>query len=258
MLTVCCYGEFDPFSGSIGRRHEYLDDVARVLAMLCLLYDVVIVPPGALLEHPLGLPAFERLAPFVREGLLGTTASPSEPGPRIYMKERLRSRADGRLDRRRGSLKSSDVIDLQARLSDILPARWTITRDVARQVSGCANHIRRFCETTAGTMAAATKLLALMHATSQERGTPLVRDELLGRLAVLRGDVAPHELSIMAIAPRPPWSGRACSGSGSSAPADTACSSPSPRERAPRSRSRMPIPPLSPSRASPDAPPLRP
>ncbi|WP_157906981.1 hypothetical protein [Sorangium cellulosum] len=134
MLTVCYYGEFDPFSGSVDRRCECIDDVVRVLAMLCLLHDVVIVPPGALLDHPLGLPAFERLAPFVRAGVLGTTASPSEPGPRTYMKERVRRRVDGRLDRRGGSLKSSDVIELQSRLSDILPAQWTITGDAARQV----------------------------------------------------------------------------------------------------------------------------
>lgn len=200
MLAVCYYGEFDPFSGSVDRRYACLDDVVHVLAMLCLLYDVVIVPPGALLEHPLGLPAFERLAPFVREGMLGTTASPPDPGPRTYMKERLQRRVEGRLHRRSGSLKPSGVIELQNRLSDILPAQWTITRDVARQISGCAEHIRRFCETTAGTMAAARQVLAMMHATSQQRGTPLQRDELLARLAVLRGEVPPHELSIMAFA----------------------------------------------------------
>ncbi|KYG01458.1 hypothetical protein BE21_06080 [Sorangium cellulosum] len=200
MLTVCYYGEFDPFSGSVDRRYECIDDVVGVLAMLCLLHDVVIVPPGALLDHPLGLPAFERLAPLARAGVLGTTASPSEPGPRTYMKERVRRRVDGRLDRRGGSLKSSDVVELQSRLSDILPAQWTITRDVARQVSGSAEHVRRFCETTAATMTAARTLLALMDATNQRRGTPLERNELLGHLAALRGDVSPHELSVLAMA----------------------------------------------------------
>lgn len=172
-LAVYYYGEFDPFSGGVDRRYECLDDVVRVLAMLCLLYDVVIVPPGALLEHPLGLPAFERLGPLVREGMLGTSASPSAPGPRIYMKERLQHRVEGRIHRRSGPLKPSGVIELQDRLSEILPAQWTITRDVARQISGCADHIRQLCETTAGTMTTARKVLAMMHATSEQRGTPL-------------------------------------------------------------------------------------
>lgn len=103
MLTVCYYGEFDPFSGSVDQHDESLDDVVRVLAMLCLLYDVVIVPPGALLEHVLGLPAFERLAPFVRAGCLGTTAAPSEPGPRVYMVERVRRLVEARSGRQAGS-----------------------------------------------------------------------------------------------------------------------------------------------------------
>ena len=83
-----------------------LERLIRDLKLLCLLYDVVILPTGNLLEHGLALPAFEALAPFVRAGRLGASEDVSAPGPRLYIEERAAAYAENHSSRdRSGALR---------------------------------------------------------------------------------------------------------------------------------------------------------
>ncbi|WP_437580665.1 hypothetical protein [Sorangium sp. So ce887] len=211
--SICYYGELDPFSGGVGQRHANLALLVRELRLSCVLHDLVIVPPRNLVEHGLALPAFEALAPFVRAGKLGTTDDPSSRSPRTYIDELIRRHEDGHALQERGgwispaprqrpseTRRRREFEDLRIAWRHLLPDRWTIHRDTASQVVGFVADVRQFCETTADTSVASTRVLELIDRTLQSGRDKIDRGSLLACLAHLRGARPPRELSQLALA----------------------------------------------------------
>jgi len=87
--SVCLYSELELYSGSIRHDPSYLPRLIGDLKSVCLFYDVVVLHHRNLWEHPLTLPAFEELAPFVKSGQLWTTGNQSHGSPKNYLHQKL-------------------------------------------------------------------------------------------------------------------------------------------------------------------------
>jgi len=138
MTRSCYFGELDPFTGSIPQIREHLPYLARTFKILILLDHIVIIPPGSLLEHGLALPAFEKLAPLVELGWIGTSADHNAPRPQAYFLDRIQQYSD-RLFTKGTALPSThwmrdEVKKLQERWQEILPHSWRVRRSVRAQV----------------------------------------------------------------------------------------------------------------------------
>lgn len=218
-MRVTYYGELDPFSGSIRHRVADLPRVVADLQAALLLSDVVIVPPGNLLEHPLTLPAFEALAPFVAAGRLTTTTDPSSPGPHALLDERVALHLD---ERARGvsppmsprSIRSRPprppgpvavehlrgIEEVRRRWHDVLPPAWTLARDVDTQVVGFADRLLRFCAETRNPSPGTRALQRAVDRVLQAGRARPDRGTLLAYLAARRDDLPPREVSRLALA----------------------------------------------------------
>lgn len=161
-MMLSYYGELDPLSGIVDEGPESLDAVIRELALLCLLYDAVVVPPENFLAHPLALPAFESLSPFVTAGRLTSSHEPAGPDIPSFIANAAARREDacrkgGRARRDRPSLSRPPgrgrsagpsprgVDEVVGRWRALLPERWPILRDVAGQIGGFSDCLERFC-----------------------------------------------------------------------------------------------------------------
>jgi len=155
-MEIAYYGELDPFTG-VDQNVATLDVIVKELEWLLLLYDVVIVPPDNLFDHRLALPAFEMLAPFVRAGRLTTTAEHSVRRPvdlvenraELYTEEWPGGRFRGEL--RRGTLaryRRGAIAEIRERWQRLLPAEWTLQRDVGAQIEAFADRLALDCATT--------------------------------------------------------------------------------------------------------------
>ena len=159
-MRVTYYGELDPFSGSVAQGQADLVRAVDDLQLALLFSDVVIVPPGNLLEHALTLPAFEARAPFVAAGRLTTTTDPSSSGPHalidervdVYLEERARGSTTTPMLGRPPKAKPltirrhRSIEEVRGRWHAVLPASWTLARDVGTQITGFAERLQRFCE----------------------------------------------------------------------------------------------------------------
>ncbi len=190
-MRICYFGEFDPFTGSIGGRRADFDRLCDVMARLLLAYDVVLVPPGTLVEHPLGLPLFERFARFARAGRLVTSADHSAPSPIDYFDARVRKADD--VSVRKRALHRRDVRELIGRLECVLPDHWPLRRSVGAQVTNVTQQVEAALA-TADVSSTARRLATKIDGFQQRNGTSPDRNELLAMVASLRQDIAPAEL----------------------------------------------------------------
>lgn len=207
-MNIGYYGELDPFSGSVRQRRDDLGGLIADLGLMCLFYDLVIVPPGCLFEHGLALPAFEALAPLVRAGRLGTTEDQSCKTPRAFVDGRaalyLGARSSRDPLRRRPKpterRRRRDIESTKRRWLDLLPEQWTISRDVSAQVHGFAEQLLFFCDHDAEQHApsAGPKIREAVDRLLQAGQSP-DRTTLFAHAAALRGHIPPRELSLASL-----------------------------------------------------------
>jgi hypothetical protein len=144
MEKVCLYSELDPISGSIGYGREFLPSLVDDLILACLIYDKVIIQTPAILEHPLTLPAFEILEPFVKSGILWTSGGIAndlkEESPLFFLKNRMERTFQQ-------DYKGSNYSKTLERWGELLPKNFLIKRDPTNQLicvtSGILNNIEK-------------------------------------------------------------------------------------------------------------------
>ncbi|MCK6574381.1 hypothetical protein L6V77_25140 [Myxococcota bacterium] len=194
-MTICFYGEFDAFTGAVPHRAFALPALVNDLRALLLLHEGVVVPPGSLIEHPLTLPAFRRLAPFVRAGLLGTSGDVGTTPLRVIAARTEKSLRRG-MGVARGARWQADAIE-QVCLAwqDLLPERFTVVRNVAAITEAYTASVGRQLQHIAenGGHAAARLSIALDRALQRGR-TDADRSLLLAHAAGLRDEVDAESL----------------------------------------------------------------
>jgi hypothetical protein len=206
-MKLCYYGELDPFSGISDDGPASFATVLAELKLLCLLDDAVVVPPANLVQHPLALPVFEALAPFVRAGRLTTSTAPSSPGPHAYIAECAALHGEARVPGRTGqrpapprrprtTRRQRAVTELTDRWCSLLPDRWFLKRDIAAQIVGATDRVRQFCGGPGISPEAARRILRFIDA--HEPGG-VRRETFLAWLAALRAEVSPRDLSAAAL-----------------------------------------------------------
>jgi len=131
-MRVCYYGEMDAFVGSISQNSADLDRLIWDLKLLSLLYDVVITPPDAFIEHGLMLSAMEVLAPFVHDGRITTSTAPNSKAPLQYFQQQWIKN----WEERNGNARDKEKIkQFEARWETLLPDKWILTRNVPNQIA---------------------------------------------------------------------------------------------------------------------------
>jgi hypothetical protein len=136
--SVCLYSELEPYSGSISHNPSDLPCLIRHLIYACLFYDVIVVHRRNVLEHPLTLPAFEILKPFVQSGQLWTSANESDSLPENYLEQKAQQLKDFFVK------KISAVDKIEERWLRIIPAEWKITRNANEQANWVLNNINDY------------------------------------------------------------------------------------------------------------------
>jgi len=203
-MCICYFGEMDSYTGSVRASRELLPGLIARLKMMCALHDFVIVAPGNLVEHALALPLFEALGPLVRAGRLGTSGPKTEGGPLGYVLQRaeraqtgfatvLSKRAPGRAEQR-----IAELTEVKDRWASILPAAWSLERDVSQVVDSYVGRIQHQLEALSHSpnpLAAQHLLVALDRARCADRISP-DRNYLLAQAAELRGLVRPVDLHL--------------------------------------------------------------
>lgn len=145
--SVCLYSELEPFSGSISHNSSDLPRLIWDLKLACLFYDVVVVHRRNLFEHPLTLPAFEILAPFVKSGQLWTSANESDSLPEYYVRQKVQQLekffVSNRVARNIKNTKKRKklVNDIKDRWRRIVPVDWKIKRCGCEQAASVLNNI---------------------------------------------------------------------------------------------------------------------
>lgn len=196
-MVVGYYSELDPFSGGISPHASNLPRLVRDLSVFLLMRDIVIVPPGSLLEHGLTLPAFEALAPFVRAGRLTTTTSPSCLRPIDLVDERLGLHLEGLSRQSRHALdqrRRAEIASVATRWGELLPTQWSLTRDVDVQVGRFSTKLIDALSRLEDSTPAAEKL---RHGIEDMAGASrqVNRHRVLAKIVALRGVASPREIA---------------------------------------------------------------
>lgn len=196
-MRVLYFGELDPYSGTFPQDLVSLPRLIKTLKLLCFAYDVVVLPPGSLIEHGLALPALEALAPLVRAGRLGTSADYGAPLPPVYFKNRIERHFDGlHPSRRIQAWRKGECERLVGRWLRILPADWPVRRDVAGQVSSTQELVLGELAAAPGTpFAAAAAKMDWLVRDALERGNSVDRDRLLMLIASIRNTLSVEEMA---------------------------------------------------------------
>ena len=151
-MQICYFGEMDSYTGSVRAARELLPGLIGRLKVMCALHDFVILAPGNLVEHALALPLFEALAPLVRAGRLGTSGPKTEGGPLGYVllrAERTQTGFASVLSKRapgRAAQRIAELTEVKDRWASILPAAWSLERDVSQVVDSYVGRIQQQLE----------------------------------------------------------------------------------------------------------------
>jgi hypothetical protein len=195
--SVCLYSELEPYSGSI--RHDP-SDLPRLIGDLkfsCLFYDVVVLHRRNLWEHPLTLPAFERLAPFVQSGQLWTSANESDGLPVDYVEEKVQ-----KLEAffGKGYLKKinaeNDIKERWLRITP--PGDWMNPRRCVSEQAACvlkniADYLSKFEDKKFRQLHPLLNLVERMRADKD-----FDKEKTLAKVGTLRGLLDPADLSEIA------------------------------------------------------------
>lgn len=148
-MEAVYYGELDALFGSVPPDPVALPWLVGDLEMLLEEFERVIVPRHALLEHPLTLPAFEVLAPYVAAGRLGTWGVAGGPGPYAFLEQRAWSWANVwfpplsvRRKAGRGRWRREELADVLGRWRAVLPAHWVAVRSGPLCWAQCGARLR--------------------------------------------------------------------------------------------------------------------
>ncbi len=195
--SVCLYSELEPYSGSI--RHDP-SDLPRLIGDLkfsCLFYDVVVLHRRNLWEHPLTLPAFERLAPFVQSAQLWTSANESDGLPVDYVEEKVQ-----KLEAffGKGYLKKinaeNDIKERWLRITP--PGDWMNPRRCVSEQAACvlkniADYLSKFEDKKFRQLHPLLNLVERMRADKD-----FDKEKTLAKVGTLRGLLDPADLSEIA------------------------------------------------------------
>ncbi|WP_069471218.1 hypothetical protein [Candidatus Marithrix sp. Canyon 246] len=188
--SVCLYSELEPYSGSISHNPSDLPRLIRHLIYACLFYDVVVVHRRNVLEHPLTLPAFEILKPFVQCGQLWTSANESDGSPENYLEQKTQELKD--FFNSDYVKKISAVDNIKDRWLDIIPAEWKITRNANDQANWVLKNINDYLYKYQNNKS----LFPLLDAVQNMQD--FNKEKTLAILANLRGKIYPADLSEIA------------------------------------------------------------
>ncbi len=140
--SVCLYSELESYSGSISHNPSDLARLIWDLELACLFYDVIIVHRRNIWEHPLTLPAFEILAPFVKCGQLWTSANEFDQLPKDYVEQKAQQLEHFFC---RGYVKKINAVDdIKERWLRIIPVEWKIHRCASKQATRVLKNIGRY------------------------------------------------------------------------------------------------------------------
>lgn len=193
---ACVYGELDSFTGYI--RHDYRDfaKLIRDLKFCCLFYDDVIVNTGVILNHPLTLPAFEHMSPFVQAGHLWTTGRDTESSPTDFINDRI-DRFYGEGSPKKMVRSISEVID---RWQTIAPDQWRMVRNLSVQVgSATQNILNNICVLDFSRTENYYKDKIISHVQAMHSDGVFDRDLTLAKIASMHGILAAPNLSTMSL-----------------------------------------------------------
>lgn len=184
MPTTCLFSELDPFTGEIPFQTSQLEMLTNSLKLACLLYDRVIVNSNVLLEHPLCLPAFQKLKPFVQTGVLWTTNS----RPQDSMEQFIQTQAK-RVLRETNRTQAEQVEKMLEAWLVLAPRQWPMTRNASQQVDSATHNILHNLQTLKLFAPSGTqglhRMLDKVQAMQEERR--FARDELFALLNNQRG-----------------------------------------------------------------------
>jgi hypothetical protein len=193
---ACVYGELDPFTGYIRQDYRDLAKLIRDLKFCCLFYDDVIVNTGVILNHPLTLPAFEQMSPFVQAGRLWTTGRDTESSPTNFINDRI-DRFYGDDSPKKITRSISEVID---RWQAIAPEYWRMTRKLSVQVgSATQNILNNISALDFSRVENYHKDKIIAHIEGMHSEGIFDRDLTLAKIASMHGILAAPNLSIMSL-----------------------------------------------------------
>jgi len=147
------------------------------------------------LEHPLTLPAFEILAPFVQSGQLWISANDSDNLPQDYLLQKV-EQLDAFFGR--GYLKKiKAVVEIKERWLRIIPADWKIRRNADEQTACVLKNIDEYLSSFKDNKF--KQLHSLCDFVQRMRAdNNFNKEEILARIGKLRGLLHPALLSEMA------------------------------------------------------------
>lgn len=193
---ACVYGELDSYTGYI--RHDYADlpKLIRDLKFCCLFYDDVIVNTGVILDHPLTLPAFELMSPFVKSGRLWTTGRDTENSPTQFINDRI-DRFYGKHPSKKSMRPISEVIE---RWQTIAPQDWRLKRKLSVQVgSATQNIINNLSALNFSHVENYQKEIIIAHVEMMHSDGVFDRDLTLAKIAAMQGVLSAPNLSTMSL-----------------------------------------------------------
>ncbi|RKZ86903.1 MAG: hypothetical protein DRR19_14295 [Candidatus Parabeggiatoa sp. nov. 1] len=138
--SVCLYSELETYSGSISHHPSDLPRLIWELKLACLFYDVVMLHRRNLWEHPLTLPAFEKLAPFVKKGVLWTSADEDEPPPVKFVTQKVEHKlAEFSSKKHKQNLFFNEALERWQHITPL--GDWKIRRCASEQAASVLAHL---------------------------------------------------------------------------------------------------------------------
>lgn len=196
MTTSCLFSELDPFTGEIPFRNNLLETITSNLKLVCLLYDRVIVNSNVLLGHPLCLPAFQKLKPFVQTGVLWTTNGKPQEGMEAFLLMQAR-----RVLRDANPKQAEQIEKMLDIWLSLAPAQWSMTRNAGRQVTSATHNILHNLQSLHLFASSGKQALhRMLNATHQMQADQrFAREELFVLLGNMRGVLHHKDMAQMAM-----------------------------------------------------------
>jgi hypothetical protein len=196
--TICLYTELEAFSGYIKQDVKYIHRLVRDLKLTCLFYDQVIVNTPAIVEHPLTLPAFEVMSPFVRSGILWTSGQTKVAKEDPY--QLVTSKADVFYEDIKSDRLILSINEVLQRWGEITPASWSLLRDANNQIADANNHVISHLSAMAVEKADIIYRDKIIDEVKRMQSDNLFsRDYLLAKIGKLKGEASISTISQMAI-----------------------------------------------------------
>ena len=196
MPTICLFSELDPFTGEISFNIKNLEKTTKRLKLACLLYDQVIVNSNVLLTHPLCLPAFQKLKPFVQSGVLWTTSGTPNEGIEAFLLTQAK-----RVLQNANSDQVTQVDRMLEAWLSLTPKNWQMTRNAKKQVANATHNIAHNLQTlhlyAPSSRQALHRILDKTYQMQAEQR--FSREELFALLSNMRGLIHNYDMAQIAM-----------------------------------------------------------